>query len=330
MRCKICQSDMKLHLGGVYDDRHGYPGRFDIYRCPRCGFFSLSPEPTGPELDNLYTNYYPRKGLEPDQVLDTVTQLANSKDRFLTWLHGTNNCCHFYAKQGTRVLDYGCGTGVSLVEIKNLGAEAYGIEVDENIGPIAEALGLTAHIGSLESAPYPDKYFDLITLNQVIEHHPDPLKLLLALKAKLKDDGRIMLSCPNVGALSRRVTGRKWLHWHVPYHMNHFSRKSLHLLLDQAGLRMVSIKTVTPNLWTILQIHSLLAGVGEEERDTSWDPTEANGEKQIKVLRTQVRMQRKAYDLIKRGAGIMVVPYNRLIDLFGLGESFVVEARISK
>jgi len=330
VRCKICGSEMKLFINGTFDDRHGYPGLFDISRCSECGFYSLSPQLTGSELDDLYTNYYPRRGLEPDQVLEAVTSLASFKDRVAIWANGTNIFCHFYAKPGMKVLDYGCGTGTSLIEIKNLGAEAFGIEVDENIGPIAKALNLTAHIGSLDSSPYPDRYFDLVTLNQVIEHVPDPLKLLVALKAKLKDDGKLMLSCPNVNALSRLLTSKKWLHWHVPYHINHFSRKSIRLLLEQAGLRVLSIKTVTPNLWTILQLHSLLASVNKGERDSSWDPAKTNGEKKVKVLNKQVSLHRKVVKFIAASGKAAVMPYNRLIDLLGLGDSFVIEARVDR
>ena len=328
MKCKICNTKTYLFIGGIFDDRHGYPGRFDIYRCPQCDFYSTHPEPTGPELDRLYTDFYPRKGLSPDQVQAMVTPLASLKDRLSVWAKGNHNTCHFYSKPGMRVLDYGCGVGVSLIEINNLGAEAFGIEVDENVGPIAEALNLKIHIGSLESMPYPDHYFDLITLNQVIEHIPDPVQFLKALKAKLKQDGKIMLSFPNANSLTRKMFGRRWLHWHVPYHLNHFSKKSTEFLLKQAGLRVTSIKTVTPNLWTMLQFRSLLASVEEGERNTSWDLAGAGNERQKAEHNVVDWLILRTINFLSSRGKLMLLLNNRLIDILGRGDSFVVEACI--
>ena len=327
MKCKICSLKMEVFIEGIFDNRHGYPGRFDIYRCKNCGFYSTYPQPTNQELDRLYTDYYPRSGLNPDQVKASATQLKTPKDKLAIWLNGTGNSCHFHAMPGMRVLDYGCGTGASLLEIRSLGADAYGIEVDENIRPVAKALGLNMYIGSLEDSPYPDQFFDLITLNQVIEHIPDPLTFLLAVKTKLKQDGKIMLSCPNPDSLSRRLIGKKWLHWHVPYHLNHFSKTSLKRLLEQAGLNVTNIRVVTPNLWTVLQLRLLVAKVEEGQRDTSWDLA-AVAKKESRQINTFDRLLLKLTSLLSGRFKFMLVLYNRPVDLLGMGDSFVVEARI--
>ncbi|MDI6717337.1 MAG: class I SAM-dependent methyltransferase, partial [Actinomycetota bacterium] len=154
MNCKICGCSASPFIRDIFDNRHGYPGRFDIYQCSSCGFCQTYPEPTGAELDRLYTDYYPRKGLDTSQVKASAISISGFKDRLAIWLNGTNNSCHLYAKPGMRVLDYGCGTGVSLLEIQNLGAEAFGIEVDENVKTIAEDLSLMIHFGRLDDLPY--------------------------------------------------------------------------------------------------------------------------------------------------------------------------------
>ena len=46
-----------------------------------------------------------------------------------------------------RVLDYGCGDCASLLEIKGLGAEPYGVEVDPTVRDLATELGVRVHVG---------------------------------------------------------------------------------------------------------------------------------------------------------------------------------------
>ncbi|MDI6716900.1 MAG: class I SAM-dependent methyltransferase, partial [Actinomycetota bacterium] len=169
------------------------------------------------------------------------------------------------------------------------------------------------------------QFFDLITLSQVIEHIPDPLQLLLSLKDKLKSNGKIILSCPNANALNRRILGRRWLHWHVPYHLNHFTKTSIGLLLRQAGLEIISIRTITPNLWSVLQLRSLLTSPEEGCRDTSWDLAKngSNQERQKTILEC---ISLKAINISFRKNGIVFAPYNRIVDALGLGESLLVKA----
>ena len=80
------------------------------------------------------------------------------------------------------VFDIGCGDCSSLIEINNLGAKAFGIEADTNVKSIAKSLNLKVHFGSVEDNPFSGKKFDLIVMNQVIEHIPEPDKCIKIIK----------------------------------------------------------------------------------------------------------------------------------------------------
>ena len=67
------------------------------------------------------------------------------------------------------------------------------------------------------------KEFDMIMLNDIIEHlHESPKELLLSLLALLKDDGILFITVPNAGNIKKRLKnhndskgakftrGRKW------------------------------------------------------------------------------------------------------------------------
>jgi len=306
--CKICGGELLAKHQEMFDNRHGYPGHFDIYECSTCGFMQTEPQLTGNRLTEVYSKYYPQR----DADIKTVRKAGETMP---TWEEikqkGLTTTCHYgIVGKGDRVLDVGSGACYSLVEISAMGGKAWGIDPDKNSQKVAKELGLRFHCGLMYDCPFPKKYFDLITASQVLEHEPKPLRFLLTAKKFLRPGGKIRLSFPNTGALFRYVWGRNWLHWHVPYHVNHFNRRSFEMLAEESGLKIVYLTTATPNLWTILQIRSWLNSPKIGERDGMWDGAPNQPQK----------------------TGSQLIPYvekllffNRLIDAAGWGESFVVE-----
>ena len=68
MKCKICDKKTKIWYRKLFDDRHGYTGYFDIYKCPNCGFALTNPQITKNKIINLYTKYYPRQNLNLENI----------------------------------------------------------------------------------------------------------------------------------------------------------------------------------------------------------------------------------------------------------------------
>lgn len=317
MKCKICGSKTKLIYKNLYDNRHGYRGRFDIHICNVCGFMQTYPQLRIKNMSRIYSKYYPRKNINLDKVKKSGNNIPT---KFQRWLRGLNGTCHFYVKSGDKVLDIGSGTGYSLVLIQSLGGEAWGLDPDNNAENAAKKLGLKFHKGFIENCPFPKNYFDLITASQVIEHVPEPLKFLKECRKFLKPNGKIILSTPNNNALYEKLWKEKWLHWHIPYHLNHFNKKTLFYLAKHAGLKIGWSKTVTPNLWTILQIKSWLNNVKEGERDLMWDGVQHKPARKNGAQNFFKKALSKTVPLIEK---LLII--NRLIDKLGLGENLVVE-----
>ena len=73
--------------------------------------------------------------------------------------------------------------------------------------------------------------------------------MLAQVRRLLRPGGEVWISCPNADSLWRRVFGRGWVNWHVPYHLWHFSPRTLEAVLARAGFRLTALKTFTPALW---------------------------------------------------------------------------------
>lgn len=99
------------------------------------------------------------------------------------------------------VLEVGCSSGHFGEAIKEkANAEVWGIEPYERFGKLAVDKLDKVFISSVEAAVdhLPDKYFDVIYFNDVLEHLLDPYSVLEKIKGKLKDNGKIISSIPNI------------------------------------------------------------------------------------------------------------------------------------
>lgn len=308
-KCKICGKKARLFIKAVFDDRYKAPGFFDIYRCPGCGFGFINSFIIPEKAGEFYGKYYPLSKVTPSQV----RKQAAIKPAIFNWLFGTSNIAHLYIKPHSLVLDIGSASGVSLLEISKLKGKAYGVEPDPHAQKIAKKLNVHVFKGLITDNPFPDKKFDFITASQVIEHVPDAKVFLEAIGKKINHKGQVILSFPNVDSLYRRVFGRKWINWHVPYHRNFFTKKSFIILAHSTGYKILKIKTVTPNIWTILQLRRFFTRPRVGAKGEIWAVRDDQFKLAAMVLKVMVIL-----------AIIIVTPLNRIIDRLGQGDSIIV------
>lgn len=316
MLCKICGGKVRRIYKDLYDNRHGYPGRFSIEECQNCGFKHTMPQIPARKLTFLYTNFYPKRDANIDKTIRLSKKIPT---KWQIFLNGLGTTCHYQTKRDDTVLDIGCGNCLSLLEITNLGGKPWGIDPDKNSEKAAKKLHLKFHLGTIHTCRFPKKHFDLITASQVLEHENNPVKFLTDCKKFLKPGGKIILSFPNTDTFFRKIWGQHWLHWHVPYHLNHFSRKSINILARRSNLKIVNIKTITPNVWTILQISSFINQTKEGVRNPMWDEPKNN--KTLKD-KSKINFIHSSFRIIET---LFIV--NRIFDFLGWGESYVVEVQ---
>lgn len=316
-KCKICQSDkIILDQKNIFDNRYGYPGYFNIYLCQKCGFRQTFPELKNEELSDLYTNYYPRKNQNIQELKSHFIFKNNKLNKFKRWFNGNNNKCFYHLPtKKIKVLDIGCGNGFSLFFIEKLGGEAYGIEEDKNVISISQALNLNIEIGNIYTSKHSDKTFDYIIGSQIIEHIPDPKMFLREIINKLKDDGKIILSFPNANSLARKIFKKNWIHWHVPYHLNHFSLKNIKILVHTENLKIDKIKTITPSDWTILQLLDSRNDAEKGKKGKIWNKKNIVKHTNLKGILIYIRNKTLRF---------LINLLNKIIDLARKGDSFLI------
>jgi SAM-dependent methyltransferase len=104
------------------------------------------------------------------------------------------------------MLDVGSGAGGFVAACLQLGYRAFGVEPDRiGAGARLTSIQIAARRVSSnvflcavgEALPFSDHAFDLVTLNQVVEHVPDQLAVLREACRVLRPGGALYVACPN-------------------------------------------------------------------------------------------------------------------------------------
>lgn len=156
---------------------------------------------------------------------------------------------YFLGNRPSRVktLDFGMGWGRWAIFAKGMGCESCGYEFSE---PNAD-FGASNGISMLPYEDIPGNDFDIINLDQVLEHLPEPKQTLQHLKRGLKPGGLLKISVPSVANIDKRLAA---IDWTAPYdgprsmmplapleHLNYFRSHTFRVLSKQLGLRRVFI-----------------------------------------------------------------------------------------
>ncbi len=200
-----------------------------------------------------------------------------------------------------RILDIGCGTGATLtLPLAQAAPDSTVIGADDDTQSIAFAQQhcVAPNLRFIPAAELDGSHtFDLIVASEVLEHVEDPPAFLAALKARLADGGRLIVTVPNgfgpaewvallevalnlsglqavLRPIKRAITGcppqTSVDTLAVSPHVNFFTRSELSLLFRRTGLRVVQFSPRT------FLCGYLLDGLIKSPRITSWNALIAN------------------------------------------------------
>lgn len=95
--------------------------------------------------------------------------------------------------------------------------------------------------GDLLQQDYAERSFDVITLWDVIEHTPDPRRVLERCHALMRPGGILVVNYPDVGSWIARALGRRWP-FLASVHLSYFTRRTIQRMLETTGYEVLSLR----------------------------------------------------------------------------------------
>jgi 2-polyprenyl-3-methyl-5-hydroxy-6-metoxy-1,4-benzoquinol methylase len=243
-QCPICGATGQ-RKGEVYNS-------WQLSECPGCGFTytAVRKMPEG-----LYQDEYEQDGAYLG-MLATARRTAAGEWGFhqlwwfkrlgLKWLEGMTN--------GRRLVEIGCGPGTFLMVAKSRGWDVTGVEPAAPAAKQATEFGLAVTHGYVEPFVAANaRPFDAAALFEVLEHVPDPIAVLRAIRSLIVPGGAFVMSVPNLDdpyCLKQQIRSAM-----PPVHINFFNRRSLRKALESAGFEVVRFKSLPIPSSSVRNVH---------------------------------------------------------------------------
>lgn len=236
--CPLCESgDLREAFvyeaapeGETYFDLGEQAYRRRYLRCPRCGHYlsdhelDLSALYDGAYMDATYAGERLRATYErimalPPERSDNVARVRRVTSRL----------------PAGSVLDVGSGLGVFPARMKDAGWRAVALDPDARaVAHARDHVGVDAVQADFMTAGDLGRH-DLVTLNKVLEHVPDPVAMLARARGALADGGSVYIELPDGECAAADGPGREEF---FIEHLHVFSMASMCLLAGQAGFHV--------------------------------------------------------------------------------------------
>ena len=162
------------------------------------------------------------------------------------------------------VLEVGCHSGEILDHLHRLGWTTHGTEINVAAAEAARAKGHKIWAGApddiLQTVPVEER-FDLVFMGHVIERQADALGLVQRAARLLKPKGLLVIATPNLDSAQISLFGPTWAHWHPPFHRTILSRRTLNIMAEASGLRLLRCRSWSHPYWSWLSVRLNRAGL---------------------------------------------------------------------
>ncbi|HEY4264555.1 MAG TPA: class I SAM-dependent methyltransferase [Micropepsaceae bacterium] len=237
-------SDGASHDGPLISRKNGY----DVIACDVCGFRHVVPLPDPDALERTYREAY----YSEEKPTFLVHAGEDQEWAELAQRDRLESFERLLPPGQRRILDIGCGPGFFLKTAKERGWTVQGLEPSRQAAEHARGLGLDIveeFFNATTAARLAGRY-DVVHLNNVLEHVPNPLTVVRLARDLLSRSGILCLNAPN-DFTPFQESARASLslpEWWVapPHHLNYFDFESLSHVVATAGFRIAERGTSFP------------------------------------------------------------------------------------
>lgn len=244
--CPICSCDKYTRLldldCGNFDNSKLYR-YIRLNCCDSCGH--VYNDLTSSEKNNLikyYTEECAPMNLNP--AVSNVGDRPGSINKFTKERHEKLfSLFSDLINKDSRILDIGCAMGGFLDFLSKKGFKnLYGIDVSQ--GYVDNSYDYDIKFGDAENIPFENNFFDVVVLDQVMEHIQEPIKAVIEIKRVLNNGGFVCIGVPDASEYnSSFFFDYYWLL--LREHIQHFDLTHLKILMK--GFKLVrSKKTESP------------------------------------------------------------------------------------
>ena len=223
--CAVCA---RTDAEGLFE-KDGFP----IVRCRGCGLVYVNPRLTPAALAALY---------EGQEISPAAYYMRTERQDELSFGRRLELIERF-RPPGT-LLDLGCGPGTFSAVARSRGWRPVGLDINPQSVARCIERGVEAICDVFPSPALADRRFDVVVMNDFIEHMPDPGAALEAARAMLTVDGILFLTTPDIGSLMARLTRARWLHLKPNEHLVYFDRRTIDALLTRTGFRIKHLRAI--------------------------------------------------------------------------------------
>lgn len=230
--CPYCAGSNLVHVAN--QERHGLPISVDL--CMHCALVFTNPRLAQDALNDLYKRDYRdiERGDMPNLHQFMYSLQASKGEMIWSMITAANDT----GRTLYRVTDIGCGEGGLLGWIveNNPGVSAVGFELNIDAGKYGRGKGLDIRT---EFFPAGEKKFDVIMLEQVLEHMHQPASLLGEIAAAQDEGALLYIGVPGLFAYPGHYEGNFCTYLDYA-HLYHYCLHSLERIVVPFGYCLVS------------------------------------------------------------------------------------------
>ena len=213
----------------------------------------IFPQPSDAEIESLYAEEYFTACSETVGAHGTEAYLEQAKSGGAqrrvraAWL---DRKLRNHLPAGGQLLEVGCGPGFFLAAMKEVGWQVKGLEISSFAAQYGrEHLGLEILVAPIADGSFPAATFQAILMTDVLEHLPDPVASLRAVRSWLAPGGILAVAVPStmnllsaqIGLTAYRALGRFKTLRIPPYHLFEYTPRTLRTTLATAGFRLLEL-----------------------------------------------------------------------------------------